>query len=403
VTGTATDGGTDYTSLTGSVVIANGAQTATIDVNGINDDLLVEGDETVIVTLNNTDNGLFTIGGSNSDTVTIGDNDTPLDATLSVSVDGDESGPTAMTFRVDLSGTNNTGSTLTYDLADLGTGSATSVDDYASFAGAQITIGDGADFGSVSINVVDDSLVEAPEDVDAQITSADAFTTAQSNILAGGTATAYIDDNDNSPVATANSYTLDEGALESSNIITDNTGSGVDSDSDLPAQTLTIESVNGTAWASLTDSSDSTYTSGLGYKEVATTNGVVYILQDGTTQYQHDDSETTSDSFTYTVTDSTNSSNTSTVSYVVTPVNDNAPVTTNNSYTLNEGALESGNNIISDDTGAGVDSDSDLPADTLTIESVNGTAWASLTDSTHGVYTSGLGYKEVATTNGVVY
>ncbi|MCP3951491.1 MAG: hypothetical protein GY697_04640, partial [Desulfobacterales bacterium] len=160
--------------------------------------------------------------------------------------------------------------------------------------------------------------------------------------------------------------------------------------------------VNGTAWASLTDSTDGTYTSGDGYKEVSTTNGTVYILQNGTTQDQHDDSETTSDSFTYTVSDSINGSNTSTVSYVVTPVNDNAPVTTDNSYTLNEGALESGNNIISDDTGAGADSDSDLPADTLTIETVNGTAWASLTDCTHTAYTTGLGYKEVTTTNGVV-
>ncbi|MCP4946199.1 MAG: hypothetical protein GY923_01720, partial [Aestuariibacter sp.] len=148
---------------------------------------------------------------------------------------------------------------------------------------------------------------------------------------------------------------------------------------------------------------DGTYTSGLGYKEVATTNGVIYILQDGTTQYQHDDSETTSDSFTYTISDGANSSNTSTVSYVITPVNDNAPVTTANSYSLNEGALESNTNIITDNTGSGVDSDSDLPADTLTIESVNGTAWASLTDSTDGTYTSGLGYKEVATTNGVIY
>ena len=56
VGGTATGGGTDYTSLSGSVVIADGAQTATIAVTGIVDDGLLENDETVIVTLTGTDN-----------------------------------------------------------------------------------------------------------------------------------------------------------------------------------------------------------------------------------------------------------------------------------------------------------------------------------------------------------
>ena len=208
--------------------------------------------------------------------------------------------------------------------------------------------------------------------------------------------------NDHAPVAIANSYTLNEGALESGNIITEDTGTGVDSDADLPGDTLSIASVNGTAWAGLTDSSHATYTAGLGYKEVNTANGVVYIHQDGTTHYQHDDSETTSDSFTYTLSDGLNSSAAATVSYTISPQNDHAPVAIANSYTLNEGALESGN-IITEDTGTGVDSDADLPGDTLSIASVNGTAWAGLTDSSHATYTAGLGYKEVNTANGVVY
>ncbi|MCP4286645.1 MAG: hypothetical protein GY792_19730, partial [Gammaproteobacteria bacterium] len=185
----------------------------------------------------------------------------------------------------------------------------------------------------------DDATVEGTETIDIQLNGATITNgTATVNGGASQNVSTDITEIDNAPVSTDNSYTLDEGALASSNIITDDTGVGADSDSDLPAQTLTIESVNGTAWASLTDSTDGTYTSGLGYKEVSTTNGTIYIKSDGVTQYQHDDSETTSDSFTYTISDGSNGSNTSTVSYVINPVNE-APVLTGDlSANIYEGA-----------------------------------------------------------------
>ncbi|MCP3956204.1 MAG: hypothetical protein GY697_28920, partial [Desulfobacterales bacterium] len=128
-------------------------------------------------------------------------------------------------------------------------------------------------------------------------------------------------------------------------------------------------------------------------------------LTAGQVTFIHDGSETLAASFDVNVEDGNEDVSTpsdSTFNFTITPVNDNAPVTTDNSYTLNEGALESGNNIISDNTGAGADSDSDLPADTLTIESVNGTARASPTDSTAGLYTSGARYKAITTTNPVI-
>ena len=50
VAGTAT-GGTDYTTLTGTVTILAGKTSATIDVSGIVDDNIVEANETVVVTL----------------------------------------------------------------------------------------------------------------------------------------------------------------------------------------------------------------------------------------------------------------------------------------------------------------------------------------------------------------
>lgn len=58
--GTAANG-MDYTTLTGSVVIAAGAQTATIDVTPVNDALL-ESAETVVVTLTGTSNPSVTAG-----------------------------------------------------------------------------------------------------------------------------------------------------------------------------------------------------------------------------------------------------------------------------------------------------------------------------------------------------
>ncbi len=66
----------DYTALSGTVVIANGTDSATIDVSGIIDDDLLESDETVIVTLTGTDNGAVGVDGSaDTATVTIEDNE----------------------------------------------------------------------------------------------------------------------------------------------------------------------------------------------------------------------------------------------------------------------------------------------------------------------------------------
>jgi len=78
VTGTAT-AGLDYsTGLPLNVVIPNGSQTAVIDLNGIIDDLLVEANETVILTLTGSSQVLFPITTNPvlaTATVTIADND----------------------------------------------------------------------------------------------------------------------------------------------------------------------------------------------------------------------------------------------------------------------------------------------------------------------------------------
>ena len=62
----------DYASLSGSVVIAAGASSATVVVTPV-DDAIDENNETVILTL--AAGSGYQIGGANNDTVTIADND----------------------------------------------------------------------------------------------------------------------------------------------------------------------------------------------------------------------------------------------------------------------------------------------------------------------------------------
>ena len=137
IAGTATDGGTDYDSIGATVTVPAGTDpSATIDVQGIVDDALFEGDETVIVTLASlvpTADANTINGGSNTATVEIEDNDT---AVVTVTVqDGtaSETGPDDGAFRVSLDKTNNTGGTITVNYTM--TGTATNGTDYATVAG----------------------------------------------------------------------------------------------------------------------------------------------------------------------------------------------------------------------------------------------------------------------------
>ena len=101
----------------------------------------------------------------------------------------------------------------------------------------------------------------------------------------------------------------------------------LDNDTDSPDNgTLAVYSVGGTTFASLTDSTDSTYTSANGYKQVAGTYGTLYIKSTGESYYVHDggDDGGQTDSFSYVATDGTNqdTSSAGTISLSIAAVDD---------------------------------------------------------------------------------
>ncbi len=127
--------GSDYTAIAGAaqISVADGASTGTLTVL-VTDDALLEATETIDATISNSSNPAVSINTASA-TADITDNDTAT-ADLSVTTQGDESGPVDIVYTVTLSLTNNTGSAITFDIDDDLSGSATSGSDYTAIAGA---------------------------------------------------------------------------------------------------------------------------------------------------------------------------------------------------------------------------------------------------------------------------
>ncbi|MCF6777433.1 hypothetical protein L3V83_12760, partial [Thiotrichales bacterium 19X7-9] len=173
ITGTAANG-VDYATITGSVVIADGAQSATVDILGIADDAFIEGSETVILTLTGTSSALFTVdAANNTDTVTIIDNDSGLDA-VTITANDPNASETPVNdgqFTVDLGGINGTGGNVTVNFTVSGT--ATNGTDYAAIGGS-VTIADGQSSATIDVaSILDDNLIEGAETVIITLNSVD--------------------------------------------------------------------------------------------------------------------------------------------------------------------------------------------------------------------------------------
>ncbi|MCV9387576.1 MBG domain-containing protein [Reichenbachiella ulvae] len=158
------------------------------------------------------------------------------------------------------------------------------------------------------------------------------------------------------PVASADTYTFDQG---SSNSVT--AGNGVlTNDSDADGDTMTAILVSDVS------------------------NGTLTFNADGSFTYVHDGSATTSDSFSYKVNDGTEDGNTVTVTLNInsTTVTNTAPVATADTYTFDQGSSNSvtaGNGVLTND--------SDADGDTMTAILVSDVSNGTLTFNADGSFT----------------
>lgn len=112
-------------------------------------------------------------------------------AILTVTQNGAEAGgPVNIIYTVTLATTNNTGSTITFDIDDLGGGTATSGADYTAIVASDvISVLDGAQTGTYPVTVLDDVIEEATETVQLTISNPSSGTVSISVASADGTIT----------------------------------------------------------------------------------------------------------------------------------------------------------------------------------------------------------------------
>ncbi len=189
---------TGVTSNTGTLDVASGATSATIPIT-ITDDSVVEGSETIILTLQ--DGTGYSVGSPNGHTLTITDNDTAqasfASATASV---GEAAGAANVTVNFDQALAS--GVTLAYGLS----GAATRGDDYGitgvTSNSGTLDVASGATNATISITITDDGVVEGSETIILTLRNGTGYNPGSSNQH-----TLTITDND-TPGVTANVTTL---------------------------------------------------------------------------------------------------------------------------------------------------------------------------------------------------
>ena len=203
VTGSAT-AGDDYLVLSGTASFAVGASTTVVTITPV-DDLVVEGDETVILTLD--DESDYTVGEDDQATVTIVDNDTVPLPTVEVTASdasATEAGPTTGAYT--LTRTGDLTGTLAVDYTMSGTANAGT--DYVALAGTA-TFAAGAATAAVTVTPIDDIVVEGNETAILTLDTDAAYTIGDDD-----QATVTIVDNDEIALPSVEAFATDDTATE---------------------------------------------------------------------------------------------------------------------------------------------------------------------------------------------
>ncbi len=206
-TGTATSG-SDYAAFGGTLTFSAGETSKTIAVS-VTDDALDEPDETVVVVLSNASSGTSIAAASGTGTIT--DNDIPGFSIDSPRVMEGDSGSTVLTFTVSLNPASHQPATVNY--ADAGTGTATSGTDYETLAGGTLRFAAGETSKTIAVSVTGDAEFEPDETVVIALSSA---TSEASIATASGTGT--IANDDDTPVFSIDSPSVEEGDADSVNL-----------------------------------------------------------------------------------------------------------------------------------------------------------------------------------------
>ena len=187
VSGSAT-GGTDYTSLGTSIVIPAGQSGVVLAVTPI-DDSLVEGTETVTLSLSSS--AMYALGVISTASVNITDNDTsslPIVTIVATDADAGEPGNSG-TWTV--SRTGSTAAALAVSFTTSGTAQRAVDYTLTGPSGTTLTIAAGQGSRTITLNVTNDTLVEPTETAICTISANAAYT-----IGTAGSATINITDDD---------------------------------------------------------------------------------------------------------------------------------------------------------------------------------------------------------------
>ena len=174
------DAGSDYTATAGTLTIAAGSVAATITVP-ILDDTLVEPNEAFTVALSDARGATIADGEATATIIT--DNDVPALSIDDLTV-AEDAGSASIAVTLDQAGTETV--TVDYATADR---TADEGSDYTATAGT-LTIAAGSVAATITVPILDDTLVEPIEAFTVTLSDADGAT------IADGEATATITDND---------------------------------------------------------------------------------------------------------------------------------------------------------------------------------------------------------------